>query len=184
LVRQKNKLVRSSGVAGGTSPAAAVLAGGAGLDAPQAGRPSRTGLLVIVSVVVAWIAALAALALTTADETLLNRAQVRQADLVVTGRIVDLSLGTVAVERIWSPPGTPPPQPGDPPLVVRDLAESPARQGASYVLPLTRVGGNVLEITRPQLQDDRASRAEQQRPPRIYPANSHALEQLQRVLDE
>jgi hypothetical protein len=125
-----------------------------------------------------WIAALAGLALSTSNEPMLNRVQIEQADLIVTAKIIDVQQGTVTIEKAWKPTQA------DEPITVRDLAKTKARSGSSYILPLTSVGGDSYEITRPKLRRNRNTESEQQRPPRIYEATDDALEQLREMLGE
>lgn len=107
---------------------------------------------------------------------MLNRVQIEQADLIVTAQIVDVQQGTVTVEKAWKPGGV------NQPITVRNLSETKARNGATYILPLTSVRGDTYEITRPQLGRERDTESEQHRPPRIYEATADVIEQLREML--
>lgn len=107
---------------------------------------------------------------------MLNRTQIEQADLIVTAKIVDVQQGTVTVEKTWKPGSV------DEPITVRDLSETKAHNGSTYILPVTFVSGETYEITRPNLRHERHTESEQQRPPRIYDATDEAIEQLREML--
>ena len=123
-----------------------------------------------------WIAALVGLAFSTANKPMLNRVQIEQADLIVTAKVMDVQQGTVTIEKTWKPTQA------DEPITVRDLTKTKARSGSTYILPLTSIGGDTYEITRPALRRNRDTDSEQQRPPRIYKATNDALEQLREML--
>ena len=149
----------------------------------EATRPASRGRLVIaVCVFVVWGMALVSLAMLTANPATLNRAQIEQADVIITGRIVDTQQGTVAVEQTWNSRIERMEQTARKQITVRNLAETNARNGSSFLLPLSQMASGVYAITQPQLpgQRDKRSAANVQR--RIYPATGDVLTQLQEIL--
>jgi hypothetical protein len=112
----------------------------------------------------------------TANPATLNRAQIEQADVIVTGRIVDAQQGTVDVEQTWKSVIE-----GEQ-ITVRKLAETNARNGMRVLLPLSPVAGGVYKITQPQLPGQHDKRSVANQPRRIYPATDDVLAQLQEIL--
>ena len=140
-------------------------------------RPAARGRLVLaVWVSVVWGIALVSLAMLTANPLTLNRAQIEQADVIVTGRIVDAQQGTVDVEQTWKS-GIKREQ-----ITVRNLARTNARNGSRFLLPLSPTAGGVYKITQPQLPGQRDNRSTANQPQRIYPATDDVLAQLQEIL--
>ncbi|GEM_PF-2220520 len=173
LARSKKKPKRKSPSAAVEPTSKESEATPAAAQSPPA-SPGRMKLAAAVAAV--WIAALAGLAFSTANEPMLNRVQIEQADLIVTAKVVHVQQGTVTIEKAWKPTRA------DEPVIVRDLTKTKARSGSTYILPLTSTGGNTYEITRPALRRNRDTDSEQQRPPRIYTATDDAVEQLREML--
>lgn len=134
--------------------------------------------MIAASLTAVWLLALAGLAIFTANPVTLNRHQIELAELVVSGRVVDLGSGEVAVERTWKGAA-----PADQ-LQVGNLADTPAAAGGVYILPLTAAEGGLVVTPARRRRDERAARQplDTGGPPLIYPATPEALEQLQQAL--
>lgn len=116
-----------------------------------------------------WLLALAVLTAATANPVTLNREQILRSAVVVQARVDDLQSGTCAVLDAWGPD-----------LVgefirIHNLADTPARNGGEYLLPLSSAGPEDWNVTPTRLPHA---------PPLIYPATDQAREQLQRILQQ
>ena len=128
-----------------TSPSkdpAAVTGPTSGIDSPQG---KRRLFLLAAGVAAIWGASLLLLAVTTANPVTLNRAQVEQADDVVTATIEDPATGTIDVTKFWKQAGSL----GR--LTVGALRGRWARSGAVVLIPLTRDAENGWHITQARL---------------------------------
>jgi hypothetical protein len=116
---------------------------------------------------VAWCAALAWLALATANPITLNRRQILDADIVITARIEDRAAGKCRVAERWTGAAVPDE------LVVSGLKETAARGDGGWILPLkeARGGYEVLASALP-------SRARL-----VYPATPDAVRQLRELVE-
>jgi hypothetical protein len=128
--------------------------------------PSRAGTLLALSVAGVWIVALAALALTAANPIVLNRAQVRQADLVVSARMIDLLSGECALEDQWSG------RPAPPTIRVGNLSSTRAAAGGTYILPLVPKEEGVYEVLPAPLEGE---------PRLVYPASPDVVAQVEEL---
>jgi hypothetical protein len=129
--------------------------------------PSRGGTLLALSVAAVWVVALATLALTAANPIVLNRTQVRQADLVVSARVIDLSSGECAVEDRWSV------RPAPPTIRVVNLPATRAEAGGTYILPLVPREEGVYEVIPAPLEGA---------PRLVYPASPDVVAQVEELL--
>lgn len=113
-----------------------------------------------------WCAALAWLALATSNPITLNRKQIRDADAVVTVRVIDAKAGTCRIVQQWT--GDPLPQE----IVVDRLLETAARGDAEWILPLARHRGELSVLTSRLPSKARL----------VYPATPEAVRQLAAIL--
>lgn len=113
-----------------------------------------------------WCAALAWLALATANPVTLNRRQILDADAVVTVRIVDLPAGTCEIVKQWT--GDPLPEE----IVVERLLETAARGDGEWILPLARDRDGMSVLTSRLPSKARL----------VYPATPEAVAQLESIL--
>lgn len=133
-------------------------------QAPPRGGTTAGGVLRAAAVTAAvWWAALGLLAIGTANPVTLNRAQILSATAVVTGHVVDAEAGTVRVERQFHGIALPEE------ITVEGLADSGARNGRTYVLPLSGFSPEELQVEPSRLPGQ---------PRLIYPATEAALAQL------
>jgi hypothetical protein len=132
---------------------------------PTAANRRRAALALIA---VAWCAALAWLALATANPVTLNRRQILEADVVITARIEDRAAGKCRVVQHWK--GTPVPDE----LVVSGLKETAVHGDGEWILPLQKVRGG-YEVLASALP----SRARL-----VYPATDEAMEQLRGMVEQ
>jgi hypothetical protein len=147
------------------------------------GPADAVGPFIVAAIVTAvWLLGLAALAVSTANPVTLNRRQIDEAAVVISGRVLDDRGGEVAVERVWR--GAGPPER----LRIANLSDTPAEAGHTYVIPLSRApqGGFVVTPTRraPVLLKDGGRERAPDGPPAIYPATAEAHEQLERILSD
>jgi hypothetical protein len=108
------------------------------------------------------------MAIRTSDPVTLNRDQILRAQHVVSATVEDPSRGRVTVERAWKGEnlsGT---------LDVENLPEAHPQTGATYLLALSRRGGEFRIV-------DTLQRT---RMPLIYPATPEAVEQLRAILGQ
>ena len=142
-------------------------------NGPAAGSPSRTisrrAFLIAATLGALWIAALAALAVFTANPITLNREQIMTSDAVVTARVLDPAAGTVAVEKVWKSRTELTAER----LALDNLDKGRIRAGALYLVPLSRVRADRYEVTRTQLPNQQ---------PLVYPATDDAVRQLEAIL--
>jgi hypothetical protein len=124
-------------------------------------------LISAVALAAGWWVCLSLLALFTANPVTLNREQILRSKDVVTGTIVgDPGSGKVSVTEEWKGHdlrGT---------IMVANLATTIARQGTSYLIPLS-ASDETFRVTETLLPNGA---------PLIYPATYDALEQLQEIL--
>lgn len=118
--------------------------------APPAPRPQiprdapssvRIGLRAASVLAACWIAALTIMAFIAANPVTLNVTQVRNADYVVLGAVVDLEAGKVHTEREWKRGR----DLGN--ITVENLQQTSARAGERYLIPLDRIEGDRYRIT-------------------------------------
>ena len=117
--------------------------GPSGDNSPPAGR--RQLFVLAAGVAAIWGALLLLLAVTTANPVTLNRAQIEQADDVVTATIENPAVGTIDVTKAWNhsvPLGR---------LTVGPLRGQWTRAGTAVLVPLTRDVGSGWHITRARL---------------------------------
>jgi hypothetical protein len=140
-------------------------------DAVYGSAALRAKRLLIVAGLLAgsWWASLAAMALLTSNPVTLNRLQIRESQLVVSGTVQDLAKGTVTVEQEWKVATN------AKTLSVSNLAQTAAREGETYLLPLSRNDAESYRITPALLPNGGLL---------IYPAVPEALEQLRTLLAE
>src|SRR5690349_17454053 len=131
---------------------------------PPAAANRRRVLAALLAV--AWCAALAWLALATSNPVILNRAQIRGADAVVTVRIEDRASGKCRVVQQWSGDAVPAE------LVVRELAKTAARGDGEWILPLQK--------TREGYEVQQSALSSQAR--LVYPATKEAVGQIREIL--
>lgn len=103
------------------------------------------GLRIAVGLALAWIALLAILAAFTANPPTFDRRQLAQADHVVTVEVLDLEHGKVRVEKEWTEPE------GLGELAIVDLAETRARNGQRWIVPITGTGHGDFAVTRARI---------------------------------
>lgn len=132
----------------------------------------RRRFLVAAVLVGVWWAALIGLVVLTANPVTLNQAQIRRAATngsIVTAKVVDSEAGTVEIVKDWTA--------GDSRgrVTIDRLAESGARDGKTYILPLT------TESQRGTVRIAPAKIPSQ--PPPIYEATDEAVHQLTVILD-
>jgi len=122
-----------------------------------------------IALVAVWWAFLMGLAWLTANPVTLNYRQIEDSRYVVTGRVANLSDGTVEVEREW--------RREEPLEVVRveDLKRSGAVEGQTYLIPLRPNGDGLYRVT-PTPRVDAV--------PPIYPATDAAIGQLESILQQ
>ncbi len=132
-------------------------------------RTSRLGFTFALCVALAWLVFLMTLAVTTANPVTLNREQVSRADVVVTGRVVDLASGRCDVQRRWTR------GPDLDSVSVANLRQTGARSGALYILPLHSRGDGRFEVVPSRLPN---------KAPLVYPATPDAFLQLESLLHE
>ena len=137
---------------------------------------SRGRLVIAVSIFIVWGVSLASLAVLTANPTTLNRAQIEQADLIVSGHIIDVQQGTVEVKQTWKSAVE------LEQITVRNLADTKAAGGSLFLLPLSSMPNGVYEIAQPRLPGQRGKRPAADQPRRIYPVTDDVLTQLQAIL--
>lgn len=127
--------------------------------------------------VVLWWALLIWMAVTTANPVTLNFRQIAQSRYVVTAVVVDLDEGRLRVERNWRY-ATEADAEGE--ITVVNLAETGAREGETYLVPLTpkAVGYAVTAIVAPKMDEGEKPREY----PRVYPATDEAVAQLESIL--
>jgi len=116
-----------------------------------------------------WFVFLATLALRTANPVTLNRAQIRNADLIVEASVEKLATGECRVVQSWPEA----PQLG-PVITVEGLADLSVRPGEAYLLPLQRSeqnGGFRIAPAPPGMSK-----------PLIYPADDESRRQLEEIL--
>jgi hypothetical protein len=113
-----------------------------------------------------WVAALAVLALTTANPVVLNWAQLRAARYIVTARVIDVATGRCEVQQQWTA--------GErlTTITVRNLAETGAEGGQVYLLPLVPAAGGEFDVAPTPLPKNR---------PLVYPATPEAIRQLREL---
>lgn len=125
-----------------------------------------------------WIGFLVVLAIWYANPVTLNRRQVLDSDLVISGRVRDLAAGEVEVIKTYL--GTAPAAL----ITVTNLNETGAQAGETYLLPLvqTATGQSVEELA---YKVTPTGLPHPQRPggglPLIYPQSSEVLQQLQEL---
>jgi hypothetical protein len=134
---------------------------------PPVYAPSRRRVLLALGIAAAWIVALATLALNAANPIVLNRAQVRQAAVVVSARVIDLAGGECAVEGQWAGP------PIAQTIRVANLHETRAAGGATYILPLDPVGEGAFAVIPAPLDGE---------PRLVYPATEDVVAQVEELL--
>jgi hypothetical protein len=135
------------------------------------GPSRRVWLWPAVLLFAVWCVFLVSLAVRTANPVTLNRAQIRQADLVVEATVDTLASGECRVVRTW-----PEASQLGPRIVVAGLADLGVRPGSAYLLPLQRnEQGTEFHIAPgpPPLSK-----------PLIYPADDEARRQLVEILGE
>jgi hypothetical protein len=113
------------------------------VDAPP--RTADVPLRIAVALAVAWVAFLALLALLTANPPTFDRRQLAQADHVVTVEVLEREQGKVRVVQEWTAPE------GLGELTIADLAETPARNGQRWIVPLDDTGHGDFAVTRSRL---------------------------------
>lgn len=132
--------------------------------------PSGKRWIAAIFVTTLWTAALAFLALGTANPVTLNRQQIEDAGFVVTARILDANAGTIQVTREWKQ-ATGETRTG---LSLDNLRRTEARTGRDYLIPITRIGGSRYIVTESRLSNAR---------PLIYPATPEATAALESLLE-
>jgi hypothetical protein len=136
-----------------------------GLNAAFATR-SRRLLNAAISIAVVWGAVLAGLPFTPKPITL-NRVQIRQAELVVTGTISDPQQGTVVVEKEWKH--------GEKRerMTIVNLNRTGAKRDSTYLIPLSKTSGKQFQVTPTPLPNQA---------PLIYPATPESIALLEKLL--
>jgi hypothetical protein len=114
-----------------------------------------------------WLLALAWLTIATSNPVTLNRDQVLRSFIVVQARVDDVQTGTCTVLDHWGPG-----EPGEF-IRIRNLAETSAREGGEYLIPLSPAQPEDWMVTPTPLPRN---------PPLIYPATDPVREQLERIL--
>lgn len=174
MSRRKRK---SKPPSAGEPPASTGNAGNEG--PPNAGAPCNPATLaarrrwfaIAAILVAAWWVVLIGLAAFTANPVTLNRQQVLRAartGSIVTAEVRDAKAGKVKVLRDWTKGGS-----GEE-LIVAGLADSGARDGKTYILPLTTdtLSGRLRIAPAPGPS----------KTPPVYPASDSAVEQLTAIL--
>lgn len=143
----------------------------------------RPSVLLITALGLAWIAALLTIVLTSANPVVVNRLQVQYAQVIVQGTWQPGSPPQLEVERTWK-------SPLDHQRVV--VREAPGvRTSGRAIVPLTRIGPDLFEITHgdlPTIPEQRSSvpapeaaRVAQVRP-QVYPATPEVVQQIEALL--
>jgi len=134
---------------------------------------SRRSLKFAIGLAISWWTILILLVIFTANPVVLNYRQIAESDYVVTGRVVDRTLGRVEVLKEWQPAPSraEPLQPGV--IEVTNLPEvTTASRGDEFLFPLQRVGRR-FEVTPARALNNR---------PLIYPVTPVAEKQLEQIL--
>lgn len=126
---------------------------------------NRAGGLLRLAAVTAglWWLGLLLLAAGTANPVTLNRAQILSSTAVVIGTVLDVEQGTVQVTEQFHGLALPEE------ITVGRLTEAGAKQGQSYVIPLSGLPPDELQVEQSPLPGH---------PPLIYPATEDAIRQL------
>ena len=132
-------------------------------------RVPRRELGIALAAAVLWLLALGGLALFTANPVTLNVEQIRASDYVVTGRLSEREHDVIVVERKWKG-GELPAE-----FSVRNLSQTSARPGRTYVVPLSRMRSAALQVTETDLPEN---------PPLVYPETEEAIAQLTAILPD
>lgn len=144
-----------------------------GLTTSVAAAPltSTTLMRVVVALGGLWWLILVTVAAFTANPVTLNRRQILQADLVVSGQVEDVEQGTVGVQKQWLR--------GEQLKSIRviDLNSTGIEAGGTWLLPLSERNDGTYEITR-----GRSENLPVPDPPYIYPESSAATSQLEQIL--
>ncbi len=113
------------------------------LTSETSDRPtSRRMLMAAFAIAAFWWLTICLLALRTANPMTLNRAQLMQAEYIVTATIVDKSAGVVDVLREWkfdAKLGR---------ISINNLEKSRAQAGSEYLMPLSILADEQFKITR------------------------------------
>ena len=122
-----------------------------------------------VLIVALWWLFLGGMALFTANPVTLNREQIIRAEIVVTATVVDPVNGTIHVEKSWKSDRQ------FETITLRNLKESKAKAGVSYIIPVTESRAGRYHVTTTRLPNN---------PPLIYPNTPESKEQLQSILEK
>jgi len=138
----------------------------------------RRVLVVAAGLTTCWLIGLGTLAGLTANPVTLNQAQIRQADFVLTGRVVDVTVGTAIIEQAWKVDDLPNQ------IIIDNLAETKAENGEHYLLALSHGQDGSYEVTRARLPQRSHHEPPQFTLPLIYPTTDETTAQLKQILDQ
>jgi hypothetical protein len=131
---------------------------------------SRLALTLVAAATALWVLALAVMAITTSNPTMISHDQLLKSDAVVIGRLAGETRDRLRIEQVLKGDLAA----EDEVTVVNwsDVAALPA--GPEYLVPLTRFRQNYIVTI---LKEQRAS-------PLIYRATPETIGEVKRILDE
>lgn len=143
--------------------------------------PARKGFFFAVTVTCFWGLLLAGLVIFSANLVTLNRRQLREADVVITAKIIDAQQGTVVIEKIWwSKSSSRPLLKSTATITIAELQKSSVVNGNLYILPLfirrqqASSAADSYRIVSVDYDQEKKTWP-------VYPASASALEQMEAV---